>query len=223
MKNGLNKFAKEKFAIFTIKLLFFGLLFLNQACQTDDNDFSIPEKEIALNKEEALVNFENLAKQVLPSLQTNLEKVSLLNKTSDTEIVEKNIENILFKLNPLINSSKELLKTYGFSEKDLKEYMEGNNDARLVLVGFAVFSAEKKNMKESINTNTKYIAPNAQEPDVFDCLIRSVGIDTVVDLVKGRISKAAVAKLIKKLAKKALGPIGAAWAIYEFGDCMDWY
>jgi uncharacterized spore protein YtfJ len=84
MKKGINKFAKGVFAIFTIKLLFFGIVFLNQACQTDDNIFSISEKELALE------NFENMAKQVLPKLQGNLEKSRLLNKSSDTEMSNKN-------------------------------------------------------------------------------------------------------------------------------------
>jgi hypothetical protein len=216
MKNGLNKFAKGVFAIFTIKLLFFGIVFLNQACQTDDNIFSISEKELALE------NFENMAKQVLPKLQGNLEKSRLLNKSSDTEMSNKNVEDIMNIMNPLTVTSTELLKTYGFTEKELTEDMGDVNDPRLVIIGLAILKAETKNKEVAMNIDS-FFATSVYAQDTFDCLIRSVGIDAVVEIVKGKITKKAVSKLIRKVAKRALGPIGAAWAIYEFGDCMGWY
>jgi hypothetical protein len=216
MKKGINKFAKGVFAIFTIKLLFFGIVFLNQACQTDDNIFSISEKELALE------NFENMAKQVLPKLQGNLEKSRLLNKSSDTEMSNKNVEDIMNIMNPLTVPSTELLKTYGFTEKELTEDMGDVNDPRLVIIGLAILKAETKNKEVAMNIDS-FFATSVYAQDTFDCLIRSVGIDAVVEIVKGKITKKAVSKLIRKVAKRALGPIGAAWAIYEFGDCMGWY
>jgi hypothetical protein len=216
MKKGINKFAKGVFAIFTIKLLFFGIVFLNQACQTDDNIFSISEKELALE------NFENMAKQVLPKLQGNLEKSRLLNKSSDTEMSNKNVEDIMNIMNPLTVTSTELLKTYGFTEKELTEDMGDVNDPRLVIIGLAILKAETKNKEVAMNIDS-FFATSVYAQDTFDCLIRSVGIDAVVEIVKGKITKKAVSKLIRKVAKRALGPIGAAWAIYEFGDCMGWY
>ena len=69
-----------------------------------------------------------------------------------------------------------------------------------------------------------FFATSVYAQDTFDCLIRSVGIDAVVEFVKVKIiTKKAIYKLIRKVAKRALGPIGAAWAIYEFGQCMGWY
>jgi hypothetical protein len=52
MKNGLNKFAKGMFAIFTIKLLF-GVIFVVQSCQTDNEIFENSEQQIALEKFES--------------------------------------------------------------------------------------------------------------------------------------------------------------------------
>jgi hypothetical protein len=45
----------------------------------------------------------------------------------------------------------------------------------------------------------------------------------VIDLVNGKIEKAAIKQVIKKVATKYLGVIGAAWALYEFGDCMGYF
>ena len=35
--------------------------------------------------------------------------------------------------------------------------------------------------------------------------------------------KALLKKAIRKIATRALGWIGAAVFVYEFGDCMDWW
>ncbi|MCH3881500.1 MULTISPECIES: hypothetical protein [Tenacibaculum] len=216
MKKGLNKFAKGMFAIFTIKLLFFGMMFLNQSCQTDDNIFSTSEKELALER------FENMSKEVLPDLKISLEKMSLSNKSSNSEMNNESIEILINKLNPLVNSSVELLQNYGFTNDELTAEMGTVNDPKLVIIALAILKAETKNNEVSMNIDS-FFASSMYAQDTFDCLIRSVGIDAVVDMVKGRISKAAVSKLVRKLAKRALGPIGAAWAAYEFGDCMGWY
>lgn len=45
MKNGLNKFAKGMFAIFTIRLLFVGAFFIIQSCNQDSNDIEINSAE----------------------------------------------------------------------------------------------------------------------------------------------------------------------------------
>jgi hypothetical protein len=208
----------QKECLQSLQLNYYSLVsfFLNQACQTDDNIFSISEKELALE------NFENMAKQVLPKLQGNLEKSRLLNKSSDTEMSNKNVEDIMNIMNPLTVTSTELLKTYGFTEKELTEDMGDVNDPRLVIIGLAILKAETKNKEVAMNIDS-FFATSVYAQDTFDCLIRSVGIDAVVEIVKGKITKKAVSKLIRKVAKRALGPIGAAWAIYEFGDCMGWY
>ena len=61
-KNGFKKFAKGMFAIFTIKLLLVGTIFVIQSCQTDNEIFENSEKQITLNK------FESLAKKIKVSI-----------------------------------------------------------------------------------------------------------------------------------------------------------
>ena len=70
MKNGLNKFAKGMFAIFTIKLLFFGIMLLNQSCQNDDNNNLLLDSE----KEVALKRFEKVIIETKPKIQKIIEK-----------------------------------------------------------------------------------------------------------------------------------------------------
>lgn len=64
------------------------------------------------------------------------------------------------------------------------------------------------------------------EGGLYDCLLRSIGIDAVIELVNGGLQKASkkvITKALRKVLGRALGYIGVAWAVYEFGDCMEWY
>ena len=64
---------------------------------------------------------------------------------------------------------------------------------------------------------------NMYAQDAYDCALRAVGIDAVIELFNGKVTKAIAKKAIRKIASRALGWVGAAWAAYEFGDCMGWY
>lgn len=60
-------------------------------------------------------------------------------------------------------------------------------------------------------------------PDMYDCLLRAVGINAAIDIINGNLRGSALRRAIRKVATRTLGWVGAAWAIYEFGDCMGWY
>jgi hypothetical protein len=64
----------------------------------------------------------------------------------------------------------------------------------------------------------------ASEPSILDCALDALGIPAgmIVGAAKDT-SRKALLKAAKKLATRTLGIIGAAIAIYEFGDCMDWW
>ena len=70
MKKGIKKFVKGMLAIFTIKMLFIGIIFLNQSCQT--------EEAIDLNKEQALINFENQLYKSKPILNNFIKENNLV-------------------------------------------------------------------------------------------------------------------------------------------------
>jgi len=68
-------------------------------------------------------------------------------------------------------------------------------------------------------------------PGWYDCALRAFGIEAVVGFgqsnlsgaIKSMMKKSALRKMILKIATRSLGIIGAAIAMYEFGDCMDWW
>jgi hypothetical protein len=53
--------------------------------------------------------------------------------------------------------------------------------------------------------------------------LRAVGIDPVIELINGNLTKSLAKKAIRKIVGSTLGWVGAAVAIYEYGDCMEWY
>lgn len=59
--------------------------------------------------------------------------------------------------------------------------------------------------------------------DTYDFALSAVGIDAVLELFNGKVTRAIAQKAIRKIASRTLGWVGAAWAAYEFGDCMGWY
>jgi hypothetical protein len=69
------------------------------------------------------------------------------------------------------------------------------------------------------------------EEDWYDCALRSLGIEAAVKMfdsgfssvAKTTIKKKALRKMVTKIATRTLGVIGAAIAIYEYGDCMEWW
>ncbi len=87
----------------------------------------------------------------------------------------------------------------------------------------------KDNTFITISNNT--IMSGGAYPDFYDCALRAIGIEAVVVLLnngvssaaKSRIKKKALRKMVVKIATRTLGVIGAAIAVYELGDCMDWW
>lgn len=127
-------------------------------------------------------------------------------------------------------------------EIDLSQYFTSENDPRIALVGQAVLRLEQLELENKTIDTTWFDEPLilnsftninnfVDDPDTFDCAMRSLGISAAVELfnsgvsavAKATVRKKAIRKVITKIASRTLGVIGAAWAIYEFGECMEWW
>jgi hypothetical protein len=94
MKKGIKKLTKGVFAILTIKLLFVGLLFMNQACQSDI------DSDLLMEKENALSSLEESVKEVTPYLKLEITKYNIMtakqeNKQLLTRSYEEKFRTIL--------------------------------------------------------------------------------------------------------------------------------
>tara|TARA_B110000093_G_C12819671_1_gene346376 strand:+ start:92 stop:811 length:720 start_codon:yes stop_codon:yes gene_type:complete len=235
MKKGLNKFAKGMFAIFTIKLLLFGGVFIIQSCQTEEiiND-NKTEQKLAFSK------FENLVQEKTPLITILLEKQKKQLKSKNVDVhslKEQNDKEIAIILKPLIDGSKELLSYFDYSESDLSEDFEDSNDPRISLMGLMLLSASNQNKQTTTTASTLQLtsllgnslyAANSSYGGVRDCFLESTGIAAGVALVGALaaevVDKGLVKKLIKKAVKKiggrVLGGIGLAIIAIDFAYCM---
>ncbi len=112
-----------------------------------------------------------------------------------------------------------------------------HGDARIAIIGGATLRLEYLENIYNKTVDTLTIETNnvfnrlETDPDFYDCALRALGISAAVELVnsglnsaaKATIRKKALRKIIMKVALRTLGFIGAAVAIYELGNCMDWW
>lgn len=248
IEKGLHKFAKGMFAIFTIKLLLLGVVTLNQACQKDDNHNLLIDSQ----KEKVLKKFENSLKNIAPktnkitsnffkkkSSYKTLQAKGIIDESNIIEILDNleskteiEVKNLLY---PLVDDSQELLLSYGITENDLKEifYEIGIldiNDPSLIIISEMILAIEKENKTLAFNHNN-LLGLSAfayqQQPNIYDCALRSIGVTAVIEAfekgIHGAVGKALLKKAIRKVAVKALGWVGAVVAVYEFGNCMNWW
>ena len=222
MKKGFNKFAKGMFAIFTIKLLFFSLIFLIQACQTDEHEFDNIEQKLALQK------FQNLIKESTVNIGKIVEKQNeFLAKGVSSEKINETLESeAKLTLNPIVNGTKELLSTFNISEYDLLKDFDDSNDPRIAIIGIVLLaSQDKSGNSTAMNFSQLFVNPmHAQSlEDAGKCAAAAIGADLLYSLAEGGASKwtkKALTKLVKKVASRFLGPIGVGIAVVSFGLCI---
>ena len=230
LKSGYGqKTGQRLVAIFVCKVCLIGAAMTLESCQSNEEEY------ITLQQEEALTSFEVLVRNTTPRIKHLMEKHPAVLKNPDLldqKSVQKLEKEVNTLLQPLVHSTKKLLKWYEVEDEYLNQEFTDPNDPRIALVGLFLLAAESKE-KQGVALNfaqafgTLGYAQNTQlseaKPDWVDCMIIAVGIDAVVEFLKGNVTEAIARKAIKKIASRAMGFIGAAVAMYEFGNCMGWY
>jgi len=215
--------------IFVCKVCLIGAAMTLESCQSNEEEYKTIQQEEALNSFEALVkNTTPKIKHLMEDYPAVLKNPDLLDQKS-VQKLEKEVNTLL---QPMVQGTKKLLKWYEVEEEYLSQEFTDTNDPRIALVGLFLLAAENRE-KQAVALNfaqafgTLSYAQDAElseaKPDWVDCMITAVGIDLVVEFLKGNVTEAIAKKAIKKIASRALGFIGAAVAIYEYGSCMGWY
>ncbi len=224
-----KRLGKGLVAIFICKVCLLGAAMTLESCQSNEEEYK------TLQQEEALNSFEVLVKNTTPKIKNLMEEHPSVLKNPDlldqksAQKLEKEANTLL---QPLVHSTRKLLKWYEVEDEYLNQEFTDPNDPRIALVGLFLLAAESQE-KQGVALNfaqafgTLSYAQNPQltedKPEWVDCMITAVGIDAVVEFLKGNVTEAIAKKAIKKIASRAMGFIGAAVALYEFGSCMQWY
>ena len=224
-----KRLARGMAAIFVIKVCLLGAAITLESYQSNEEEYK------TLQQEEALTSFEVLVKNTTPKIKDLMEEHPAVLKNPDLldqKSVQKLEKEVNTLLQPLVQSTRKLLKRYEVEEEYLNQEFKDPNDPRIALVGLFLLAAENKE-KQGVALNfaqafgTLSYAQNTElseaKPDWVNCMIIAVGIDAVVEFLKGNVTEAIAKKAIKKIASRTLGFIGAAVALYEFGSCMAWY
>lgn len=139
----------------------------------------------------------------------------------------------------------QLILSYGITKSELLDALDiqlGDKVSAGMLTLIAQSISETENLIDNGRTlpifeNTDYSlaalrlfgvnSASAQAQDTFGgCLADAIGITAAFEIVEKGVAglgKKGVLKIIRKIGGRALGPIGAALAAYDFGDCMDWW
>mgnify|MGYP000954290271 CR=1 FL=1 len=226
MRNGLNKFAKGMFAIFTIKLLFIGTLLIIQSCQTDDSFLDNQDQKLAVD------NFKTLVIESKPKLDNYFSKKQSLLSRKSTASEENEMKDIL---EPLLNGSKDLLHAYNFTDKEIKEELGDLNSPEVILSAVLIVALEKDKQISTASTidlsslfATSLYAQENNYDKTVNCVLRATGLAGAGVLlnegIKEGIKKIGVKgtlKMVGKVAGRTLSWVGVAWAVGDFVYCMN--
>jgi len=139
---------------------------------------------------------------------------------------------------PLIEPSAQFLQSY--YEINIYEYLPVGSPKIAQIGALAMRLQQLEDQGQSIDTSAAaywFVPPvemvsqangemltNAANPSIFDCALDALGIPAGILLGAAKsYTRAALIKAARKLATRTLGWIGVGIAIYEFGDCMNWW
>lgn len=154
--------------------------------------------------------------------------------------------------NPDLNSIKEedlqgtllasinLIKSYGITESEIISEFGSLDHPSIILAGMGILRIETAANEgiELVDTDgvslltgemynsSKTLNIATQKSEVFDCAMQALGITALGELISNGVngmSGGAARKFLKRVLVRYMGWVGAGIAVYEFGDCMNWW
>jgi len=277
MNNTLKKIVRGTLAIFMIKLVLFGGLFIIQSCQKDDNSNIINDQaktefltSLQISRTNLnIVQTEN-TKENNTTFKTNsttdgeTQVICLVDPPKDEEIngfgkiiqvvidwdlvvteidngepsidcYEVLVNDITEALNPSVASAKNYLLSYGYSNNEITEILDGEDETFLPALVYGMIAVDSESNGITYNNNELELLNNllgiqstyaqVSGGDIVGCAVAALGLDILEDIrtakAKGKkIGKKFLKKAVKKVATKLLGPIGVAITIGQFAYCL---
>lgn len=232
--NYLRKFIKGFVGLFIVSFTLLSLNFLIQSCTNDDPY----EENMAIDRTVEKDNFLSSLKTAEDKYKINTSGIALrATNSNELDIIsaiggEDNLELIIRDLQP---SALNLIRSYGITDAELIEEF-GSLDAPGI-DEVAMLIIETDNLLEhghtlDIFTQEDYLASIAPlfgtqmyAQTVGGCLGEAAGIKIIQDAIQGgikKLGKKGVMKLVRKVASRYLGWVGAAVMVIEFSECMGW-
>jgi hypothetical protein len=139
------------------------------------------------------------------------------------------LDGVTSQLQPLIYESKQYLYSKGLTEQDIQQMIMEDSAQEVDLIPFVMGLTQIENVPiASINYShilfNKSFARSISWHDVGSCAINGIigdlGLVMGSSAVTTSWSVLAIKSAFKTVAKRALGPVGVAIAVAEFGLCL---
>lgn len=167
------------------------------------------------------------------------KKEQLLSKIKKSQTVlnsesRGNIDYTIEEKQAMLSLSIQLLNSQGISNEIIEDEFENLENPKIVLTALAVSRIiDETALGNHIidyetgfnySTNSYVNIDGNRSGSIVDCALGALGVPAgLIVGAAGSTSTKALLKAARKLATRALGWVGAAYAIYDFGSCMEWW
>lgn len=225
----------------------------NSVHQTRGINPNIPQKDTTTSTKIAVIIPDTMYKKIyedygeintmgeLVELKQNTDAKIFIDSLCENADIELSVceEKIKEELSPLLSQSCAFLVKRGFSHEEIEQMLLDNDADKysLITLVMGVSSAECENdticatrgigsTSSQDGGSIEFANPNLCSNKYLSCAIQAIGFDFINSggFSGGKIwRKAAIKTAFKSIAKRALGPVGVAVTIVEFGICLSWH
>lgn len=178
-----------------------------------------------------LVNIENIelgVKYIDGSESDNISGSQELIATYEISVQEaKNA------LQPTLNEAKNYLYAKGLTDSDIQYLLTADADgpamseSDLIPAVMQLIAEEQNSSLAASFDFASMFGTKAHASQIGECAGDALGISAFAGVLSAGVNsdngRRLLKKAIRKVASRALGWVGAAIFVYEFGDCMDWW
>lgn len=136
-------------------------------------------------------------------------------------------------LQPTLIEAKNYLFSKGLTDSDIQDFLSADSDGPAMsesdlipAVMMLIAEEERSSSLAHVNFTNPFIT-SAYASQIGECAGDALGVSAIAAVVSEGLHTAAGKELMKKamrkVASRALGWVGAAIFVYEFGDCMNWW
>lgn len=165
-----------------------------------------------------------------PTIDANGNSIELCYPNSQEDEFEE-------ALQPALVEAKNYFYSIGLTQNDLSEALEGQGEENLILAA-AILTELNINDLAILNSNERELSlffdftyaqsdaqstPQWNRDRVINCISAALGVNELIGLVSNTAQLATaqgVKQVIKLIARRYIGWIGVALAVYSFGNCM---
>jgi len=146
---------------------------------------------------------------------------------------EISVQDAQQSLQPTLIEAKNYLLSKGLTDSDIQGFLSADSDgpamseSDLIPAVMMLIAEEERSNSLAHVDFTNFFITSAYASHIGECAGDALGTSAIAGAIAAGINTAAGKALLKlairKVATKALGWVGAAIFVYEFGDCMDWW